>query len=114
MQAREGKKLAAFADLLFDHAAGEDVVEYDAQALAAITRDAYAFFRRREKTTAVRVADIAGTDAKGRSHTAIELSTLNRPFIFDSVLGELQALGHPVRLVVHPILDVERNAAGDV
>ena len=30
----------------------------------------------------------------------------NRPFIFDSVLGELQALGHAVRLVVHPIVDV--------
>ncbi len=85
-----------------------------AKALAAIARDAYDFFRRRKKPTAVRVADIEGTDAKGRSHTAIELSTLNRPFIFDSVLGELQALGHSVRLVVHPIFDVERDAAGEV
>ena len=50
--ARDGKKLAAFADLLFQNAAGEDVVEYDAPALAAITRDAYAFFCRREKPTA--------------------------------------------------------------
>jgi glutamate dehydrogenase len=111
---RGGKKLEAFAELLFDHAAGEDVVEYDAEALAAITRGAYAFFRRREKTPAVKVSDIAGTDLRGRAHTAIELSTQNRPFIFDSVLGELQALGHPVRLVVHPILTVERNAAGEV
>jgi len=111
---KDGKKLVAFADLLFEHAAGEDVVEYDAESLAAITRDAYAFFRRREKTPAVKVADVAGTDARGRAHTSIELSTLNRPFIFDSVLGELQALGHPVRLVVHPILNVERNGAGEV
>ena len=53
-----------------------------------------------------------GRDARAASHTAIELSTANRPFIFDSVLGELQALGQPVRLVVHPILDVQRDAAG--
>lgn len=111
---KDGKKLVAFADLLFEHAAGEDLVEYDAESLAAITRDAYAFFRRREKTPAVKVADIADADDRGRAHTAIELSTLNRPFIFDSVLGELQALGHPMRLVVHPILNVERNDAGEV
>ncbi len=52
--------------------------------------------------------------AKKAEVTAIELSAPNRPFIFDSVLGELQARGHPVRLVVHPILDVDRNASGEV
>jgi glutamate dehydrogenase len=112
--AREGKRLAAFAELLFEQGAGEDIVEYDAPALATITRDAFAFFRQRGKPNAVRVADAEGTDLKGRAHTAIELSTLNRPFIFDSLLGELQALGHSVRLVVHPILDVERDADGAV
>ncbi len=30
------------------------------------------------------------------------------------MLGELQALGHAVRLVVHPIIDVERNATGEL
>ncbi len=86
---RDGKKLAAFCDCLFEQGAGEDIVEYDAEALAAIARDAYAFFRRRAKTTGVRVADIEGTDFRGRRHTAIELSTLNRPFIFDSVSGRV-------------------------
>ena len=112
--ARDGRTLAAFCNCLFERGAGEDIVEYDAEALAAITRDAYAFFRDRAKPSAVRVADIEGTDISGRSHTALELSTKNRPFIFDSVLGELQALGYAAHLVVHPILDVERNAAGEV
>src|SRR6202008_481788 len=49
-----------------------------------------------------------------RMHTVIELSTTNRPFIFDSVLGELQALGHAVRVVVHPIIDVRRDQSGAV
>ncbi len=105
----EGKTLAAFADILFGHAAGEDLVEYDAEALAGISRDAFAFFRRRDEPTMVRVADVPGTDLKGRTHSAIEVLTGNRPFIFDSILGELQASGHAVRLVVHPILEVRRN-----
>src|SRR5882724_1627799 len=97
----EGETLASFADLLFERAAGEDIVEYDPGTLAAIAREAFAFFHHRAGPTAVRVADIADADRAGRSHTAIELSTANRPFIFDSVLGELQALGEAVRLVVH-------------
>ena len=56
----------------------------------------------------------SGPDAHGRYHTPIELSTANRPFIFNSVLGELQALGHSVRLVVHPIVEVARDAEGKV
>ena len=63
--------------------------------------------------TAVRVAELAAADSLGRQHSVIEISTGNRPFIFNSVLGELQAAGHPVRLVVHPILEVERDEAGE-
>ncbi len=108
----EGKPLAAFSELLFERGAGEDIVQYDSAALAGIARDGFAFFRCRAEPTAVRVGDIAGADEHGRSHTAIELSTANRPFIFDSLLGEMQALGHSVRLVVHPIIDVRRDAFG--
>jgi glutamate dehydrogenase len=110
----DGEMLARFVGLLFSRAAGEDIVEYDAATLAEISREAFAFFRRRTEPMAVRAADVVGTDARGRAHTAIELSVANRPFIFDSVLGELQALGHTARLVVHPIIEVERNGAGEV
>jgi glutamate dehydrogenase len=110
----DGEMLSRFTELLFAHGAGEDIVEYDAHTLATTSRDAFAFFRSRSVPTAVRVGDVPGIDARGRSHTAIELSTANRPFIFDSVLGELQALGHMARLVVHPIVEVARNAAGEV
>ncbi len=109
----DGQELARFAALLFAHAAGEDLVEYDVATLAAITRDAFVFFSRRSEPTAVRIAEVDAIDARGRPHTIIELSTANRPFIFDSVVGELQALGHTVRFVVHPIIQVERNGAGE-
>ena len=60
------------------------------------------------------MSDEVVVDSGDRTHTVIELSTTNRPFIFDSVLGELQASGHAVRVVVHPIIDVRRDAAGNV
>jgi glutamate dehydrogenase len=110
----DGKMLVRFAELLFAHGAGEDIVGYDAAALAEISREAFAFFRSRREPSAVRVADLGGTDASGRRHTAIELSTANRPFIFDSVLAELQAHGHMARLVVHPIIETERNEKGEI
>jgi glutamate dehydrogenase len=110
----DGKSLAAFAEILFGHAAAEDLVEYEPEVLAAVSREASAFFRRRAGPTAVRIAEVPGADVEGRLHSAIELSAANRPFIFDSVLGELQASGHSVRLVVHPIIAVHRNNTGEV
>ena len=91
----DGKKIAAFAGILFERAAGEDIVEYEPAALARIARDAFAFFSNRAAPTAVRVAEIADTDRAGRFHTAIELSTANRPFIFDLVLGSFRRSANP-------------------
>ena len=110
----EGKSLVAFAEILFERVAGEDFVEYDPPALAALVKDAFDFFRHRAGPTAVRIGGEIVIDRGNRTHTVIELSTTNRPFIFDSVLGEFQALGHSVRLVVHPIIDVRRDTAGTV
>ena len=109
----DGKKLAAFCELLFEHAAGEDIVEYDAETLAGIARDAFAFFRSRESRPPS-ASPMSRARTKGpRAHRDRALDA-EPPFIFDSVLGELQALGHAVRLVVHPIFEVGADAAGKV
>ena len=34
------------------------------------------------------------------------------PFLVDSVLGELNERGLDIRLLVHPVFSVERDAAG--
>ena len=106
--------LASFAEILFANAAGEDLVEYEPETLAEVAREAWAVFRQSSERTAVRAADLPGADLKGRFHTFIDILTGDRPFIFDSVLGELQAAGHAVRLVVHPIFESERNERGDI
>jgi hypothetical protein len=43
----DGESLAAFAGILFEHAAGEDLIEYETSTLAEVSREAYAFFRQR-------------------------------------------------------------------
>ena len=54
----DSERLTHFAEVLFAHGAGEDIVRYDAETLAAIARDAFRFFRSRTNPVAVRVADI--------------------------------------------------------
>ena len=43
----DGKSLSLFADILFERVAGEDLVEYEAAALAAVVQNAFEFFRHR-------------------------------------------------------------------
>ena len=108
----DGKAIADFATILFERGAGEDLVEYSPEALAELARDGWLFFKKRGGLTTVRVDDLPGRDLKGRAHGVVEILTSDRPFILDSVLAELQASGHPVRLVLHPILDVARAVDG--
>jgi glutamate dehydrogenase len=105
--------LQRFADALFAHGAAEDVAAYSAETLAEMARAAWSFFRRREDDKPqVRLTDWPAADRQGRAATVVEILGANRPFILDSTLGELQAAGHRIRLVLHPIFEVERDAAG--
>ncbi|MHC4955240.1 MAG: NAD-glutamate dehydrogenase [Planctomycetota bacterium] len=47
-------------------------------------------------------------------HTVIEIVNDDMPFLVDSVTGLLTDLGLEVLLVIHPIVRVERDAAGDL
>jgi glutamate dehydrogenase len=100
-----------FAALLLGHTAPEDLIGYQAEELAALLRDAYAFLSARKPGTAkVRVASpkaVAGERLKTIS--VIEIVNDDMPFLVDSVMGELAERGIAVRLVAHPILAVERE-----
>ena len=47
-------------------------------------------------------------------HTAVEVVCDDRPFLVDSVTMVLQRHGWGIHLVVHPVLDVERTADGEL
>ena len=114
--AEAGADAARFCDLLFVRGAAEDVICYEPVELAALARDAFAHvMAHRSGSHSIRIADttVSG-DPRRETATVIEIANDNMPFLVDSVMGELRDLGCKVRLVVHPILMVERNRRGRI
>ena len=46
--------------------------------------------------------------------TVVEVVTDDMPFLVDSVSSEINRLGRPIRLVIHPVLTVRRNLRGSL
>lgn len=47
-------------------------------------------------------------------HTVVQIVTDDMPFLVDSVTSELNRMGRTVHLIVHPLMVVRRNAAGEL
>ncbi|MDX2221228.1 MAG: NAD-glutamate dehydrogenase [Rhodospirillaceae bacterium] len=54
----------------------------------------------------------AGDQAGAPGRTVVEIVTDDMPFLVDSVTAELERIEEPAQLVIHPIVTVERDAAG--
>jgi glutamate dehydrogenase len=105
-----GALLSEFASAFFSQSAAEDVSSYRAERLVDIAKIAYApFSKRKPRAPTVRVIDFPASNDEDRQETIVEVLTTNRPFILDSVLGEVQATGCHMRMVLHPMFDVERK-----
>ncbi|MDE1569721.1 NAD-glutamate dehydrogenase [Aquabacter sp. P-9] len=101
----------SFARALLVGAAPEDVATLLPEALACMVREAYAHLRQRppgRQDVKVFNPDWPGAPAI----TVIEAVNDDMAFLFDSVAGELSDRGLELKLVSHPILAVERDAAG--
>jgi len=103
----------AFADALYEGAAGEDLTRYSAGALSQLSKDVYSFIAKRKgDKPLVRLSDMDEPDSDGRAITIVHMLNTDKPFLLDSVLGEIQGTGHQSRLVMHPVLEIERDKAG--
>jgi len=114
---RLGEEVRPFARDMYARGAAEDLVTYSADDLAAFARAAWDGLARHPLDThSVRVENPASPPDGSRAGdvTIVEIVNDNMPFLVDSVMGELQSSGLEVRLVLHPILAVERNDAGDL
>ena len=103
-----------FVDGLFGRAAPEDLVRYDGREIAALAEQAWNTLSERPAgVPKVRIAaPLAGASEQLRHISVIEIVNDDMPFLLDSVMGELAERGVEVRLVVHPVFTVMRNAAG--
>jgi glutamate dehydrogenase len=98
-----------FLEDFFGHALPEDLERYQPQELAALADDSWAFFTQR--TPGVPKLRLAPADmAAGIS--ILDIVNDDMPFLLDSVVGELSERALDIRLLVHPVFTVERDAAG--
>ena len=107
---------ADFARHLFSRAAPEDIGRYGAGELAQLAANSWAFFGQRTPgLPKIRVLSpplIAGSELK--SISVVEIINDDKPFLLDSVMGALTEYNLAIRLVAHPVMLVERDAAGNL
>ena len=111
----EADLLADYTRILFAYGAQEDLEAYSPADLAAIAADSFAFSR--ERLAGVHKLRVVNPDPEmsGSARadvTVIECVNDNMPFLLDSVLAELAEIGVDIKLVLHPIEAVARDAAG--
>lgn len=114
-EADGAEALSKFAAALFREGAAEDLVTYSAAELAVIARDTFERMAdRRSGQAFVRVFNpkpVSGDGVLG-DVSAVEIVNDNMPFLVDSVMSELQGASVDLRLVLHPVLWVNRDANG--
>jgi len=106
---RRGDIPGSFVTDLFGLAVPEDLARYHPEDLAAIAEQSWSFFAERQSGTAKIRFEPASTTPPV---LVLEIVNDDMPFLLDSVLGELNARGLDIRLLVHPVFTVERDAAG--
>ncbi|MBV9348812.1 MAG: NAD-glutamate dehydrogenase [Pseudolabrys sp.] len=102
-----------FVAQLFSRAVPEDVVAYAPEDLAALAAEAWLFIAERDPGAAkVRYREFK--PKAGATAGIFELLNDDMPFLVDSVLSELNERALGVRLVIHPVLAVDRGDSGQL
>jgi glutamate dehydrogenase len=113
----EDVAFATFAELLFRHAAAEDLARYSVEDLTRLAARAWESLQNRlpgePRIEVMAPEELSVTEEDtGRTISVVEALNDDKPFLFGSLKNELQAQNLDIHLVVHPILSVERDAAG--
>ncbi len=102
-------------EYLLARAPDEDVAAYDEADLeraAALAEQAVASHSKGGSTILIDAG--ADVSRQGRAVTVITVVNDNMPFLFDSVIGEINEAVGEAFFVAHPVLNVRHDAAGGV
>jgi glutamate dehydrogenase len=99
----------SFLAQLFGQAAPDDLQRYGPDELAALAEQSWSVLAKR--SAGVSKIDFAPA---ARGGSVLEIVNDDMPFLVDSVVGEISRRGLEIRLLVHPVFTVERNADGDL
>ena len=108
---------ATFSELLFRHAAAEDLAKYDVEGLMRVAQTAWDALQTRtlgQPQIRVLAPEAVAVTEEDTHHSISIIEAINddKSFLFGSLKNELHAQNLELHLVVHPILAVERNATG--
>ena len=111
---RELAGVEDFVRTYCDRIAAEDALEFSVENLYGLTLGLWKFAASRDPANAkVRVFNPRIDQHGWKSpHTVVEVVNDDMPFLVDSVTSALTGDGHTVHLLIHPILQVRRDAAG--
>ncbi|MFP4538417.1 MAG: NAD-glutamate dehydrogenase [Dichotomicrobium sp.] len=113
-QQLDADNLRTFTRLLYGNLNRADLSQSSPEELAALARETFALFVRREKRTANIRVSRAATGPRGSSRTVIQIVNDDMPFLVDSVLGEILDRGLKLEWIAHPILHVGRDQEGNL
>ena len=109
----ETKDIARLLALMTANAPAEDLAAYDPAMLAAATQQAsQALARHRSGESVIMVENDPAISHLGRRQTVVTVVNDNMPFLFDSVVAEINEAAGEASLVLHPILLVRHGADG--
>jgi glutamate dehydrogenase len=107
--APRSERLSSFVRVLLSRTLRERLRTFDLEELYRQTSELYDFADARGlQPLAVRVVE------SPPAGTALELNVPDAPFLVDTVRAAVQGAGHSVRLLLHPIVGIERDAQGRI
>ncbi len=111
-----GTACAEFLRAYYANVPPADIATMDAETLFAAAQSYFRFAQKRlPGEPLIRVFNPRrGDHGWDGDHTVIEIVTEDMPFLVDSITAELNYQGLTVHLVIHPIFDVTRTAAGNM
>ncbi|HTJ68222.1 MAG TPA: NAD-glutamate dehydrogenase [Actinospica sp.] len=117
-QAADAAVGEAVINRYYRHVALDDLTDRSpADLLGAAASSAALAAERPQGTAKIRVLTPSAEDGWGTGRnrrSVVEIVTDDMPFLVDSVSAELTRLGHGIHLVVHPVLAVDRDVAGNL
>ncbi|MEM8917092.1 MAG: NAD-glutamate dehydrogenase, partial [Pseudomonadota bacterium] len=105
-----------FIRLYYGNASPEDVIAEDEDDLYGAALGLWQFGKQRDAANPkIRVYNPTfDQNSWHTSHTVIEIVNDDMPFLVDSVTAALNSIDLMVHLIVHPVVFVRRNEAGEV
>ncbi len=102
-----------FVRKLFADVAPSELVPERPEELIVAALSSFELLQERPRGTAkVRAYEARSALRSDHRHTIIDLLNDDMPFLVDSVRGLLERMGFSLRLMLHPILEIERDARG--